>query len=170
MAAPRSVRIPRRTSDVATPVDGESAMPRFIANTAGTTRGTRLFGLYLLLLAVIYLLFVGLAVTSRPASPATNSLAWGLFSGLAALFGISGWWVTLGRAPRGVRMLGEEFAVQERLGRIRRFPSTTERHVVRRFPASPLGPEPTEFVELTERDGVKRTYLVGESFFGAPGA
>ena len=169
MAAPRSVRIPKRADAPAGPMssttDPAKETTRFVVNTAGTARAIRLFWVFGGLLAVVYILFVGLAFASHPAAPGSDPAAWGLFTLLAVLFAVSGWWITLGRTPRGAWIRDDELAVKERLGRVRRFPRTTAPHVARRYGVSPLGPEPTEFVELTERDGVKRTYLVGKGFF-----
>lgn len=161
MATPRSIRIPRRpvAAPRIAPAPGDE---RFVPNAAGTARAVRLFVAFLALLLVIYLLFVGLALSTRGASPAGNAIAWGIFSAFAAGFAISGWTITLGRAPRGFWRRSGELAVKERLGRVRRFPANGVPKVAKRFGAGPLGPEPTIFVELTGTDGAKRTYLVGE--------
>lgn len=165
MSTPRPVRIPRSapSADVAPPTPGSER--RFVPNTAGSTRAWRLFGMFAGFLVVIYLLFVGLAIASPSGGIRSNVAAWGVFTLVAAGFILVGWSITLGRAPRGAWWRDGEIVVQERLGRMRRFPQSVPTRVAQRYRIGLLGPEPTEFVELQAADGSPRTYLVAEGFF-----
>ena len=163
MAEPRAVRIARS----ATPSSGAAETGRFIPNRAGTARGWRLFVLFVAVLAVIYLVFVALALSSPTPGVRNNPLGWATFSGLATLLALWGWAITLGRAPRGATPRGEDVLVEGRTGRRYRVAAgaLAQATVAHRYPAGPLSPEPTEFVVLRTSDGAQRTFLVGESFF-----
>jgi hypothetical protein len=126
-----------------------------------------LFGLYGGALVAIYLVFVGLSLSSPIEGVRDNAFAWGYLSVVTVALAIAGWFLTLGRTPTGAVRRPDELVVRERTGRLRRFPGHVldEPRVVHRYAASFLGPQPTEFIELRTADGARRTYLVGEGFF-----
>jgi hypothetical protein len=160
VAASRAVRIARSSRR-------SGASTAFIPNHAGERRAWRLFATYLLALAVIYALFLGLALTSPSPGPRDDTAAWASLTLLAAALAGGGWTITLGRAPRGAALVGGDLAVRERWGRVRRFPAGSEAHrrVVHHYPSGILGPDATEMVELVAVDRSRRTYLVGEGYF-----
>jgi len=164
MGAPRAVRIARAPAG--------SAPLAFVPNTAGQARASNLFLGYLVLLLVIFLVFIGLAYTSPSPGPRSDTSAWAVLALLGIGLAIGGWTITLGRAPRGAVVRGEEIAVRERLGRVRRFPVGDAAHlrVVHHYPAGFLSPEATEMVELVAADRSRRTYLVGSGYFDELGA
>jgi hypothetical protein len=126
-----------------------------------------LFGLYAGGLVLLYLLFVGLSLSSPVPGVRENVAAWAYLTVVTAVLGATGWVVTLGRTPSGAVLRTGELVVRERTGRLRRFPANVlaDPKVVHRYGASFLGPEATEFIELRTSDGTRRTYLVGEGFF-----
>ena len=157
MAAPRPVRIPRAGSRPAAADD-------FRANSAGETRAIRLFVLFLVLLGAIFLTFVALAIASPSPGVRSNLDGWAALSIVALALVVGGWVITLGRTPRAVARRDSEVVVRERLGRLRHFAldDVGRARVAYRNPASFLGPEPTEVVEIVSREGGRRTYLLGE--------
>jgi hypothetical protein len=167
VSQPRPVRIARSASYG----KGEARRPGvaggWVANRAAERRARRLFGLFLLVLVLIYLAFVGLGELGSSSGLRSAPAAWVVFSALAAGLAAWGWFLTLGRTPRSALVREGEILVRERLGRVRRFPVewAVAPRVVQQYPASFLGPEPTEVVEVAGSDRVRRTYLVGERFF-----
>jgi hypothetical protein len=171
VAASRPVRISRSAANASERFAGRSAPSgtgaRFTENRAGTRRATRLFGMFVGVLLVIYLAFAALTLASPSPGVRSNVATWAVFSGMALVVALWGWLITFGRTPRGAVRRGSEIVVRERLGRPRRIPmdEATQPTVVHRYGRSLFGPEPTEFVEVRTTDQVKRTYLVGEEFF-----
>jgi hypothetical protein len=171
--AARAVRIPRERElpmgsiDRPAPtMDRPPAAPstRRFTNGAGSARAFRTFLLFLVALAMIYAVFMGYAVSSSVAG--TNSAVEGVLTASVAVALLVGWWVTLGQAPTLAWVEDGELVVLGRLGRIRRFPIDTLRvHVMRSNGVGFLGPDPTEFVEVSLPGGLRRTYLVGAHFF-----
>jgi hypothetical protein len=168
LSQPRPVRI---TRSVGTDPSGEARRAAFagawVRNRAAETRAGRLFGLFLVVLVVIYAWFVALAELGNHSGVLSAPVAWGVFSLLALLLAVWGWSITYGHTPKSAQRREGEILVRERLGRIRRFPieSVTTLKVAQHNGASLLGPEPTQFVEILSRERVRRTYLVGERFF-----
>ncbi|MCI4360143.1 MAG: hypothetical protein L3J91_00405 [Thermoplasmata archaeon] len=168
MSQPRPVRIAR---SAAVDAPGEARRTAFagawVRNRAGELRAGRLFGLFVVVLIAIYAWFVGLALLGSHAGLLTAPAAWGLFTVVAVVLALWGWSITYGRTPKGAQRREGEILVRERMGRIRRFPieSVAGIKIAQHYPASFLGPEPTEFVELLTRERMRRTYLVGERFF-----
>jgi hypothetical protein len=137
----------------------------WVLNRAAEARARRLFGLFLVVLLAIYVLFVGIAeagsgVRSAPA-------AWVLFTVMAGVLAVWGWSITFGLTPRSAQRREGDVLVRERMGRVRRFPAATALtpRIVQHSDAGLLGPEPTEVVELITRERARRTYIVGEKFF-----
>lgn len=171
--AARAVRIPRER--VGPPVPAEEPGPesspdltparsRRVANTAGSSRAYRTFLIFLVALVVIYAVFLGSAVSSSAAG--TSSAIEGVLTASVIVALVVGWFVTLGQAPTMAWVDDGELVVRTRLGTARRYPAESVRiHVLRANAVGFLGPEPTEFVEVSAPGGVRRTYLVGTHFF-----
>ncbi len=164
MSAPRPIRIPRSLDGTdGSPADTKgSGSGEYRENRGGTTRALRVYLLFLLVLVVLYATFLGLALTSSSPGLSTNYAVLAGFSAIALALAIVGWFITLGRAPRGVRFKTSETMITERTRRVRRFPpapSLTVR-VVGRYPSNLLSPEPTELVELLTETHGTRVYLV----------
>ena len=171
--AARAVRIPREGDGSSIAVESAAALtesaarpppsPRF-RNSAGSSRAFRTLILFLVGLAVIYGLFMGVAV--RTSMGGSNDLVEAILTAATAVSLVVGWVVTLGQAPAAAWVEHGQLVVQERMGRPRRFPVPgVQIRVVRTNGVGPLGPEPTEFVELSVPRGARRTYLVGAHFF-----
>jgi hypothetical protein len=169
----RAVRIARQGDGTAiavesSPVAGagptlRASTPHF-PNSAGSSRALRTFLVFLVGLAVIYGLFMGLAV--RTADVSASYLVEEVLTAAVAIALVVGWFVTLGQAPAAAWVENGQLVVRERTGRSRRFPVATARFLVLRTNGvGPLGPEPTEFVEVSVPRGAGRTYLVGAHFF-----
>ena len=169
MPEPRAVRISRPSGGGVT--DGPARRAAFAGawtpNRAAEGRAARLFGLFLGMLVVIYVVFLGIAELGTQSGARSAPGAWAVFSLVAVLLAGWGWWITYGRTPRAAQKREGDLLVRERLGRIRRFPLDTAAapRVVQHYEAGWLGPEPTEFVELVTRERSRCTYLVGERFF-----
>jgi hypothetical protein len=137
---------------------------RRFTNSAGSSRAYRTFLLFLVALAVIYAVFMGYAVSSTVTG--TNYAVEGVLTASVAVGLIIGWWVTLGQAPTMAWVENGQLVVRGRIGGARRFPTDAVRiHVMRSNGVGFLGPEPTEFVEVSLPQGLRRTYLVGTHFF-----
>jgi hypothetical protein len=170
--AARAVRI-RRDTDGSLAVESPVKVPVAVAatgvgrrftNTAGSSRALRTFLFFLVALAVIYAIFMSFAVQSA-VSGANSTVEAILTASVAVALGI-GWWVTLGQAPTTAYVQGDKLVVHERTGRARRFPMDGLRVTMLRTNGRGfLGPEPTEFVELSVPGGPHHTYLVGSHFF-----
>jgi hypothetical protein len=169
----RAVRIPRKgdgssIAEEPSAEKGSASAPvvpghRF-TNSAGGARAFRTFLLFLVGLAAIYGLFLGLAV--RTASAATSMSVEEVLTAAVAVSLVVGWLVTLGQAPAAAWIENGQLIIRERTGRSRRFPAATVRfHVLRTNGVGPFGPEPTEYVEVSAPHGGRRTYLVGANFF-----
>jgi hypothetical protein len=171
--AARAVRIRRAA---ATPPGAEAPLPgtpsdtpvlptgRRRPNRAGGQRAFRTFLVFVVGLAAIYALFLAYDVAVAPA--ATEATVSGFLTVSVVLALAVGWWVTLGQTPTVAWVERGELVVRERTGRLRRFPTDDLRiHVLRPNGSGLLGPEPTEFVELSVPGGPRRTYLVGARFF-----
>ncbi|MFZ0830905.1 MAG: hypothetical protein WCB18_08690 [Thermoplasmata archaeon] len=170
--AARAVRIRRDTDGsiaVETPtgtaqaVASRAAGQRF-TNSAGSTRALRTFLMFLIALAAIYAVFMEFAVTS--AATGANTTVEAVLTAAVAIALIFGWWVTLGQAPTVAYVQGDKLVVHERTGHHRRFPLEGLRvTLLRSNSRGLLGPDATEFVELSIAGGVHHTYLVGTHFF-----
>jgi hypothetical protein len=169
----RTVRIPRKgdgssIAEEPSTEPGSASAPmvssKHFTNSAGGTRAFRTFLLFLVGLAAIYGLFLGLAV--RDTSAATGTSVEEVLTAAVAVSLVVGWLVTLGQAPAAAWIANGQLVVRERTGRSRRFPAATVRfHVLRTNGVGPFGPDPTEFVEVSAPGGGRRTYLVGAGFF-----
>jgi hypothetical protein len=86
-----------------------------------------------------------------------------------AAFIVVNWFLTLGRAPRGVRREEQTLVVRDSYGRVVRFPNATSSDVtvLQRYPASWLASEPTELVRVASPDGPTATYLVARDLIKA---
>lgn len=144
------------------PPDGPAAA--FVENTAGRTRALRLFSLYAVLLAAVYVAFLGVVLAAPSSAARGDPVTIAALSVVAAALALWGYLITLARTPRGVRFQGSEIVVVERPGRSRRFvaPPALELSVVYRYRPGLLAREPTELVEVTSVDGRRRTYLVAQ--------
>ena len=169
----RAVRIPRQGDGASIAVEPAAESPsaaapvatrRRMPNSAGSSRAFRTFLIFLIGLAAIYGIFLGVAVRSSSAStstPVEEVLTVAVVVALAV-----GWIVTLGQAPTAAWVDDEKLVVRERMGWTRRFPIATVRfHVLRTNGVGLFGPEPTEFVEVSTPRGAGRTYLVGANYF-----
>lgn len=167
MGAPRAVRIPRARPGAAT----APAVPpgEFRENRGGRARAGRLFGVFAIGMVVLYGGFVALAATAAGGLSGAPA-AFALFTVLALAFTLWAWSITLRRAPRGIRWSAEGVWVEESARRVRRFVRgpAFEHAVVERYPASPLGPAPTELVRVGEAGGRQRLYLVQPGLFDEP--
>lgn len=170
--AARAVRIPRAgegpaatessTEAVLTPAP-RSTEHRF-TNAAGSSRAFRTFVFFLVALAVIYAVFLDLAVSSSTGG-SNYSVEEVLTAAVVISLGI-GWFVTFGQTPSGAWVEGGQLVVHERTGRFRRFPQDDVKfHVLRSNEVGIFGPEPTEYVEVFAPRAGRRTYLVGTHFF-----
>ena len=165
MASSRPIRIARRS--VASPTPGLPPLVHggtFVENTAGRTRAVRLFSLYAVLLAAVYLAFLGVVLAAPSSAARDDPVTIAALSLVAVALALWGYLITLARTPRGVRFQGAEILVVERPGRTRRFvaPPSLELRVVYRFGPGILAREPTELVEVTSVDGRRCTYLVAQ--------
>jgi hypothetical protein len=145
-------------------VPGGSSSIRRFSNDAGSSRALRTFLLFVVLLAVIYGVFMDLAVTS--VANGTNYAVEVVLTVSVGVALVIGWFVTLGQTPSAAWVENGQLVVIGRIGRARRYPTDTVRiHVLRSNGAGLFGPEPTEFVEVSLPGGTRRTYLVGTHFF-----
>jgi hypothetical protein len=152
------------SSPTASHTSGAGPPTRRFTNVAGSSRALRTFLLFVVLLAVIYGVFMDLAVTS--VVNGTNYAVEGILTASVAVALVVGWFVTLGQTPSAAWVENGQLVVLGRMGRPRRFPTDTVRiHVLRSNGAGLFGPEPTEFVEISLAGGTRRTYLVGTHFF-----
>lgn len=167
MGSPRAVRIPRRRG--AGPAGAATAPLDARENGGGRERARRWFLVFAVGLVVLYVSFVGLAAMGAGGLSGAP-VALGLFTVLAAGFSAWAWSITLRRAPLRIRWSRGALAVEETRGRTRRFVRgpALEHVVVERYPASPLGPSPTELVRVGEAGGRQRLYLVEQGLFDAP--
>jgi hypothetical protein len=169
VSQPRPVRISRPVASV--PPSGDDQRAAFsvgwVPNRAGEARARRLFGLFTVVLIVIYGAFIGLAALGPSSGVRSAPVAWGIFTLLAVLLGLWGWTLTFGKTPRSAQRREADLLVRERTGRIRRFPveSTRSMRVVQHYSGGVLGPDATEVVELLSRERSRREYLVGEGYF-----
>lgn len=167
----RIVRRPAPRPEVVRPAESEILPPSeplaFRENRAGTSRALRLFLIFGLGLAAIYLFFLALAVTSP--SPGVNSapLVYGLLTGMTAVLAVFGWSITLGRTPRSFRVATDGIVVRERMGGLRRFANSAQLRVrvTARYDRGLLGREATEMVELSVDRRGKKNYLVTAGVF-----
>jgi hypothetical protein len=171
--AARAVRIPRQGDGSSIAVESVAEhrvmaaavpdSPRF-TNSAGSSRAHRTFLFFLAALAVIYGVFLGLAV--RSAAGGANYGVEEILTASVAVALVIGWFVTLGQAPVAAWVENGQLIVRDRTGRTGRFPAdTVEIRVLRSNGTGPFGPEPTDFVEVSVPRGGRRTYLVGAHFF-----
>jgi hypothetical protein len=173
----RAVRIPRTgpPSSAAAELPSEPSSTSGLApsrvppgerfpNTAGSSRAFRTFLFFLMALAAIYAVFLDFAVTS--AASGTNLSVEGILTAAVLVSLGIGWFVTLGQTPSAAWIEKGQLVVHERVGRIRRYPTDSVRfHVLRSNQGGLLGPEATEFVEVSTPSGVRHTYLVGTHYF-----
>ena len=168
----RPVRIRRDTDGsyaVETPAGATSpasshAVTQRYPNAAGSSRALRTFLFFLIALAVIYGVFMAFAATS--ATSGANSAVEAVLTLSVAIALFVGWYVTLGQAPTQAYIAGDKLVVHERTGRTRRFSVEGLRVTMLRTNGRGfLGPEPTEFVEVSVPGGPRHTYLVGTHFF-----
>ncbi len=167
MSSPRPVRIVRVPSRPAgAPSARAAAAGDYRPNGGGRGRGRRLLLGFLALLAVIYAVFAGLALTAAAPGTRDDPVTWGLFSVVAVALALWGWVLTLGRAPRGAWVGAGHVIVEERAGRVRRFDLTSgdQLVVLQRHAQGLLSPRPTELVELRGPDG-RRSYLIEAGLF-----
>lgn len=169
--ATRQVRIPRRppapTPSPAPTEPPASTAPSagFRANSAGGARAWRLFLVLAGGLALFFFTFLGLVLGSPDAGVRGDPAVYAFLGIVPLVFGGIGWFLTLGRAPRGARQGEGELVVIERTGRLRTFLEPVRARRVARYGESLLAPEPTEVVEVSGVTGSKRVYLVGRDFF-----
>lgn len=131
-------------------------------NQAGYRRGRRLLGGYLLAVFLLYFLILLLLVTSRYPGVRDNFVAYGLFTAIASASAVSGYILTLGRAPFAFYASDGQLVIRERFGGVRRFPIGPELRVTvfRQIPKGAFSPEPTEAVRVQYRERPTREYLL----------
>jgi hypothetical protein len=133
-------------------------------NSGGSSRAYRTFLLFLVALAVIYGVFLGIAV--HDSSNGGSAEVEAILTGAVAVALVFGWFVTLGQAPSMAWVENGDLVVRDRLGRSRHYPTSSLRvHALRSNGAGLFGPEPTEFVEVSVPGGRHSTYLVTAHFF-----
>jgi hypothetical protein len=179
MADPRPVRIVRSAAPRSTrSADPEEATRRYWdseaggteayeANRAGTSRALRVFALFGVGLVVILSLFAGLAATSPDPGISDSATVYGLLALTTVVLAGLGLVITILRAPQGAAFGSDGVLVTDRLGRRRRWPvgGQLKTRVLQSYPPSLFGSEPTELIELSDRDGHHAAYLVGRGFF-----
>ncbi len=176
MSATHPIRIGRAARTRAVRVAGPGAVapapsgaPDVRENRGGTRRALRVG---LLFVGVLVVLYATLLLYDRTTPGGTSSGSAGgvlLFSAVALAIGAGGFLVSVGVAPRRVELRPDATVVVGRFGRRREFPrdGSYSARVVRRFPASPIAPEPAVSLELSS-NGVRRTYLVEADLVPTP--
>jgi hypothetical protein len=174
MAEPRPVRIPRMSPDTARvvraprraasalPVEPPVAATPPQPNRGGTQRAVRLTGLYLGVLAVLYVVFVLYdRTTPGGTSPGAET---GLleFSVVAILLGVVGGFLSLGSAPRSILWSSTSLIVVTRWGRHTEWTPVSEITIrsVRTHPAGFLSDTPVKAVEVSGPGHRPRSYLI----------
>ena len=141
-------------------------------NLAGFQRALRLALIYLVGLALIFVLFVGYAQTAsvtRGTGAGTDLMVFGIAARPLAIVGML---IALHPAPRAIEVTGTAFVVVGRWGRRTEWAPRAELRlrVVRRFAAGFLSSEPVESIELAVPGRPARTYLVTQGLFPGPPA
>jgi hypothetical protein len=138
-----------------------------VGNRAGLRRARRVLALYLSLLFVVFLGMVLLTVTSRYEGVRENILVYVLLTVIATASAISGYLLTVGRAPWAVYAEEGTLVIRERFGAVRRIPidATLAIRYLRRSPESVLSPEATETVRVFSYRMKPREYVVADGFF-----
>jgi hypothetical protein len=133
-------------------------------NSGGSSRAFRTFVFFLVALAVIYGVFLGIAVHNSTSGTGTEVEA--ILTAAVAVALVFGWYVTLGQAPSMAWLESGHLVVRNRFGRSRHFPTDSlQIHVLRSNGAGLFGPEPTEYVEVSAQATRRSTYLVSAHFF-----
>ncbi|MCI4366855.1 MAG: hypothetical protein L3K08_03795 [Thermoplasmata archaeon] len=167
----RTVRIAR--ADLGDPRDGVTPWDPsegYRPNLGGLTRAGRLFALFLVTLVASFSVFLGLVLTG-PSQTSTAAIpALELLSVVAALLVVTGFWITLGRTPRGVDHRSGRLVVVEFFGARRVFvqDSTLRFTVENRYGTGLLSSRPTEMVAVQSARGPVRHYLVERDLFPVP--
>lgn len=157
----RIVRAPEVVSPGGSDRPGSRPSPTR-GNQAGYRRGRRLLYGYLLAVFLLYFLILLLLVTSRYPGVRENFVAYGLFTAIASASAVSGYILTLGRAPVAFYTSDGQLVIRERFGGVRRFPIGPGLRVTvyRRIPMGAFSPEPTEAVRVQYGDRATREYLL----------
>lgn len=177
MSTSRPVRI-ARSAGSRRPSDPEDATRRYWdvgtggggayeRNAAGTSRATRVFGLFVGGLVVILGLFAALTAASPDPGISQSPTIYGLLALTTVVLALVGALITLLRAPRGAAFDAAGILVTERLGRRRRWPAgaALRTRVLQSYPPGPFNADPTELIELSDGQGHRAAYLVGRGFF-----
>lgn len=176
MTESRAVRIPLRRGSAdglpiaATPPEAPEGPP--IENRGGRNRARRTFLAFLIPLVGVYAAVVALLLSSPLPGPRTDLDAVGIFTGALVGIFLVDYQLTIRSVPLRVRHGPSELVVVEGSGRERRF-STADPfrlQVLKRYPAGPLGDEPTELVTISPSEGASRTYLVDPGLLRRPEA
>ena len=133
-------------------------------NVAGFQRAFRLVLIYLVGLALIYVLFLGLAQTASGAAGSGLGSDLLLFGIAALAFAVAGVMIALHPVPRAIALTADAVVVVGRWGRRTEWDPREQLRlrVVRRFPAGLLSSEPVTSVEFSLPGRPPRTYLVTE--------
>ena len=136
-------------------------------NRAATQRVVRLSLFYLVALAVLYVILVGLARSAAGGTGTGVDNAVAFFSGVAAVLAIGGVVFSLTAAPRALEVGPESIVVIGRWGGRREYAPRSEIRVrvLRRFSPGPLAPAAVESVEVRVPGKPSRTYLVDQELF-----
>ncbi len=166
---PRAVRIPRLPGPTKTGPSGSTSPTTLLPseyerNTGGSARGLRLFLLFSIGNTLLYAIFLELTLLSAAPGVRTNSVALVLLTVFWLAFVIWNRFLTIGRAPRGIRRTPREFEVTDRYGRRQTFHRSPESPptVLRRYPSSWLNSMPVELIRLRTPSGRHRVYLISE--------
>ena len=160
MSGGRVVRIAKGPAAASSaPLPDRSELSVWHPNRAGTQRAVRLTLLYVVFLAVLYGVFLGLDRTAPGGGSAGASAGlWG-FSLVALVLGVGGALFALSQAPRGVEVGPTATVVVGRWGLRRAFPPVGQLAIreVRHHPAGILSSAPVVAVELTSSRGRRIT-------------
>jgi hypothetical protein len=169
MATNRPVRIARKPSGVEATHASPPGRPgvEYRSNAAGFQRAIRVFLLYLIAVVAMYGYFLWLIYGTTGGGLSGNSLGVATFSAAAAGLVILGIVLVMGEYPRGVEIESTQVVVLGRWGGRFVLPPAPELQVrlLRRHHVGLLSPEPTVTVEVHNRGGRRRTYIVAETLF-----
>lgn len=179
MSSARPVRIPRR-GGVSTPPPVPAAAPSGVTpdpvawrpNGAGTQRALRLTFVYLVVVVALYIGFVAAQRGSPGGTSAGAASGLYAFTVVAGLIGTGGALFAMTLAPRGIEVRPTGTVIVGRWGRREGFPpiGRLETRTVREYPAGLLSREPVAAVELTRKDGVRRTVFLEKGLLATPEA
>ncbi|MCI4346717.1 MAG: hypothetical protein L3K07_08220 [Thermoplasmata archaeon] len=144
------------------PTEEPTESPGELENRGGVARAGRVFLLYLGCLLLLFGAFIGAQLSSPYPGVRDNLLGTGALALIALLAALGGYAVTMGRAPRTLRVEPGSVVIVERWGRERRLPQAAAAAPasVKAHPPFLLAPDWTETVELAWPGGARRAYLL----------